>query len=189
MGILLKTIGIGLAANGLKKIKNYMDHVEEENRRKVENEKRRKNSVCTFDGEISEVEFRAMVKRAIRGIKRINILCVEGPIINGTVRSCSGLSDWNFQIDFNDYGNLTGKYWIVSQNHDSEIPSVIAERIVKQIQNYSDCVDDFSNQEQNREKNQNNSYTRIVGYCPYCGKPNTDKDATECDYCGWRFRI
>ena len=25
MGILLKTIGIGLAANGLKKIKNYMD--------------------------------------------------------------------------------------------------------------------------------------------------------------------
>ena len=46
MGFLLKALGVGLAVTGVKKIKNN-----------IEEERRRKNTVCRFDGEISKEEF------------------------------------------------------------------------------------------------------------------------------------
>ena len=34
-----------------------------------------------------------------------------------------------FSIDYNDYGHITGKYWLRSENDDSPVPQVIAKKI------------------------------------------------------------
>lgn len=83
MGFLLKALGVGLAVAGVKKIKH---NIEEENRRK--------NTVCRFDGGISKEEFYVMVKRGGKGIRRITSLYAEETMVYGTVRSQSGISDW-----------------------------------------------------------------------------------------------
>lgn len=104
-----------------------------DNREMEAEEQRRKNSVCQFHDGISESEFREMVYQEAKRIKRLIELEIDGPIINGTVESQSGLSDWNFKIDFNDYGHISGRYWLSSNNSDSIIPKSLAERISKSI--------------------------------------------------------
>lgn len=74
-----------------------------------------------------------MVRHSAKGIKRLADLRVDNTIVYGKVRSQSGLSEWQFQIDFNDYGVLTGSYWISSDNNDSSLPTVLADRIAQQI--------------------------------------------------------
>lgn len=127
MGFLLKALVVGLTVAGIGKVKKQNDE-----------EKRRKSTVCNFDGEITEEDFDAMVRCSGKGIKRIIGLSVDGPVVYGTVRSQSGISDWNFRIDFNDYGEVTGRYWISSDNKDSEIPKTIAKRIAQQIDAHKD---------------------------------------------------
>lgn len=95
-------------------------------------EKRRKSIPCQFDNGISEMEFQVFVKQIGRKIRRVTQLSIEGPIVYGEVISQSGLTKWNFEIDFNDYGHVTGKYWIFTENNDSNIPTYI-----------SDCVKEF----------------------------------------------
>lgn len=177
MGGFLKFLGIGLLLAGLGKIKQDADE-----------EKRRKNTVCHFDGEISEEEFYVIVKRGGKGIRRITSLYAEGTMVYGTVRSQSGISNWCFTVDFNDYGKLTGKYWISTENDDSNIPKIVADRIAQQICEYTGYLDnDFDNKfycEKAQEE-----YEQDKAYCPYCGKQNLNQDAKFCMYCGTRFRI
>lgn len=99
----------------------------------AEEERRRKNTPCYFNDGISKEQFDVIVKRASKHIKRLTKLTVDGAIVHGTVRTQSGLSEWNFEIDFNDYGHITGRYWISSDNSDSNIPSHIADNITKMI--------------------------------------------------------
>ena len=160
MGFLLKALGIGLAVAGVKKIKH---NIEEENRRK--------NTVCHFDEDISKEEFYVMVKRGKKGIRRITNLYAEGTMVYGTVRSQSGISDWRFRIDFNDYGKLTGAYWLSTDNDDSDIPKIVADRIAQQIRDYPDCMDDSFYDELYREEVQEGLREQAGAYCPYCGKP------------------
>lgn len=178
MGFLLKALGVGLAVAGVKKIRH---NIEEENRRK--------NTVCHFDGEISKEEFYAMVKRSGKGIRRITSLYAEKTMVYGTVRSQSGISDWNFRIDFNDYGTLTGKYWLFTGNDDSDIPKIVANRIAQQINDYPACMDDSFKDECNRKEVQEELHKQTGAYCPYCGKQNHNKDAKFCMYCGRRFHV
>jgi len=46
------------------------------------------------------------------------------------------LSEWNFKVDFNDYGHLTGQYWLTSDNDDSNIPSHVADNISSMIREF-----------------------------------------------------
>lgn len=140
MGFLLNALGVGLAVVGIKKIKH---NIEEENRRK--------NTVCRFDGEISKEIFYNMVKRSGKGIRRITDLYAKETMVYGTVRSQSGISDWCFSIDFNDYGKLTGAYWLSTDNNDSDIPKTVANRIAEQINDFTDCVDDSFDDDSYRE--------------------------------------
>ena len=136
MGFLLKAIGVGVAVAGFKKIRKTNKELEEAERRRKNAENRRKNTVCRFDGAISKDEFNEMVKRSAKGIRRVASLYAADTVVHGLVRSQSGISEWGFTIDFNDYGKLTGAYWISSENTDSEIPGTIANRIAQQIK---DC--------------------------------------------------
>lgn len=178
MGFLLKALGVCLAVAGVQKIRH---NIEEENRRK--------NTVCRFDGDISKEEFHAMVMRSGKGIRRITRLYAEEAIVYGTVRSQSGISEWCFRVDFNDYGKLTGAYWISTDNNDSDIPKIVADRIAQQISDHSSYMDDSFDNEFCRKDAQEGQGEQTGAYCPYCGKQNHYKDAKFCMYCGMRFCV
>lgn len=96
-------------------------------------EKRRKKSRCKFDDGISEAEFAELANKVAKKIKRIKNVKVSGPLVFCEVESQSGISTWTFSVDFNDYGHISGKYWIESQNKDSIIPDKIGKRISEQL--------------------------------------------------------
>lgn len=92
-------------------------------------DKARMMTNCSFSKGISKMEFESIAHQASAGIKRLKEIYVEGPVIHGTVRSQSGLNIWKFKLDFNDYGLVTGNYWIYSDNNDSDIPKFLANKI------------------------------------------------------------
>ena len=52
----------------------------------------------------------------------------------GTVKTNSGINDWNFKLDFNDYGKISGQYWIsFDNNKESDIPRVYGDRLKDEI--------------------------------------------------------
>ena len=93
----------------------------------------RKSTPCNFDNGISQEEFNEIIKNECQEIKRITDFTVSDNTLRAYVKSQSGISEWKFKIDFNDYGRITGKYWIYNENSDSNIPSIIAERIKENI--------------------------------------------------------
>lgn len=113
--------------------------IEESQARRAE-EERRRNTPFIFPPYLPEYEFRKLVERIARKTarKRNIRISFDGPIIYGTVDSQSGLSEWSFKLDFNDYGILSGKYWLTTDNSDSSIPETIAERIQEALGDYDD---------------------------------------------------
>ena len=115
----------------------WVGHEGKKNREEAEQraaqENRRRNSKCKFDDGISETEFAELVLKVTKKIKRVKNISVSGPVVSGEVESQSGISTWDFCVDFNDYGHITGKYWIRSENDGSSIPRRIAEMISEQL--------------------------------------------------------
>lgn len=101
--------------------------------KKASEDKERRMTNCSFSKGITKTEFESIAHQASVGIKRLKEIYVEGPVVHGTVRSQSGLNIWTFKIDFNDYGHVTGKYWIYSDNNDSDIPKFLANKIKENI--------------------------------------------------------
>ena len=81
-------------------------------------------------------------------------------MVYGTVRTQSGLSEWDFKVDFNDYGHITGKYWLSSDNDDSNIPGHVADNMSTMIasfpkdfsQNASGFFNNYTNEEFDEEE-------------------------------------
>lgn len=99
----------------------------------IKEDKKRRQTPCLFQDGFTEEQFGNMVAEATKGIKRLKDYKIDGPFIFGTAISQSGLSEWKFRIDFNDYGHITGKYWIRSDNSDSSLPKVVADRIKERV--------------------------------------------------------
>ena len=112
-----------------------------------EEDKRRRETPCRFNNGISREQFAFIVRKSTKKLRRLSSLEIDGPIIYGTVRSNSGLSEWDFKIDFNDYGNITGNYWIKTENYDSSVPYHIAKNIKSMIETFPDCLDEISTNE------------------------------------------
>ena len=127
----LATIGIGAAVIGAVKL--IADGSKKAKERQAE-EERRKNTPCYFDNGISQSEFTEIVYNAGRRIKRLQVL-VDGPIVYGKVESQSGISTWEFKLDYNDYGRITGTYWESTENSDSSIPGRLGQLIQDEISN------------------------------------------------------
>ena len=89
---------------------------------------------CYFDRGVTEQEFHEIVEKETKRIKRIIGFERKGSIVWVAVESQSKISEWTFKIDFNNYGHVTGKYWLSTDNEDSDIPERIAERIKNAIQ-------------------------------------------------------
>lgn len=127
MGFLGKLLiaGIsGLVIKGLHDIK-----------KDSEKEQKRRNTPCVFTNELTEETFENIAFRSLRKLKKKKVLIeVYNAKVYGTVTSQTGLTEWDFTIDFNDYGKISGVYWLWSENDDSLIPRHIAEAIKAEIE-------------------------------------------------------
>jgi hypothetical protein len=68
-------------------------------------------------------------------LEELNGLDIDNGAISVTVISQSGISKWEFELDFNDYGKITGQYWLSTENYDSEIPERLGDSIQEAINN------------------------------------------------------
>ena len=117
-------------------IKEMIEERQEKARRKKEEETRQRQleSFCSYSDGVSREQFEEIVKKAEKIIRKRHIsLEINGSYVNGTVESTTGLSTWDFWLNFNDQGHLTGYYYLYSDNDDSRIPEVIGDYIQQQV--------------------------------------------------------
>lgn len=188
MGILHLLIGGGIAGGILiskkrKKIIAERKQREEARRQRVAEEQRRLNTPCFFEDKITEEDFNRIIKKVGKEIRRIASISANGAIVRVVYRSQSGITDYSFSVDFNDYGHVTGRYWLNDNDSDSNIPQVTAERISELI---TDHIEAFEEQEErNKSAYQENSSTaNAPKYCPHCGKKVELTGSSFCGYCG-----
>lgn len=114
-----------------------LSRIGEKIKKSAEERRRRANRpfmVCAFDEGISQEQFRQLAHEAVDSIKKRHVeIAVHGPIIEGIVWSNTNLSSWRFKVDFNDYGHISGNYWLQSDNDQSIIPKSIAEKVSFEI--------------------------------------------------------
>lgn len=94
---------------------------------------RRRNSPLCFDEGVTQTDFVEIAREAAKRTPRVEDVVTTGMTVILNVRSNSGLSTWKAEIDFNDYGHLTGAYWLNSENSDSLIPKHFAEAVQAQL--------------------------------------------------------
>lgn len=57
---------------------------------------------------------------------------METHFVIGEARTSSGINTWKVELDFKNYGKITGKYWFVCrQNLDSQISEVYSKKLKK----------------------------------------------------------
>ena len=127
MGFFGKLFIAGVAGFAVKQIGNNFHERARANKRE--------SIPCEFTEKLTEAQFENLAFNAVKKIKKKKInIEVYGPKIYGTVESQSGLTEWDFTIDFNDYGSVTGTYWLWSENDDSLIPKHMAEDMQESIE-------------------------------------------------------
>lgn len=104
-----------------------------ENRRAAEEERRRKTSRPRFDERLTRSGFIEIAEQIAQAAPRVEEVQVDGMTITIYVKSNSGLSSWKAVIDFNDYGLLTGQYWLNTENSQSKIPEHFANAVQAEI--------------------------------------------------------
>lgn len=206
MGTFKKIIGVtaGLLAGGfvaskikksIEKDKAKLKEIEEETRiKRIEEETRlkfieeenrkRKNCKIEYDDNLSFDDFEQLALKIAKPIKRLHINVYDGYIV-GTVTTTSGVNKWDFEIDFNDYGKITGEYWwSYRENTESTIPEKYAEELSQSIKNF------ISNKERKSNKNFlyctncGNEINNNVKFCSECGHKIITKKNRFCSECG-----
>lgn len=139
---------------------------EEREAERREEDKRRRNTPCNFVDGFSKDDFEKIVYKSGKHITRLIKTRVDGAIVYGTVRAQSGISEWEFRVDFNDYGHITGKYWLYSDNDDSNIPKHFADNIKQIIKAGPETFHAENGGHKNRTSASHDSNKHI---CPICG--------------------
>ena len=170
MGLLGWIIGVGVVGGLIHKSIR-------KTQAKKEEEQRRKNSPCRFEDGISAYEFEQIAISAGKKIKRLYV-SVIGPVIYGKVQSQSGISEWDFTVDFNDYGHITGNYWLSSDNSDSTIPGHFADNVADAIRKVKFTDDSVT------YPKYSNAKTAAICICPYCGERIPVRSVAFCPFCG-----
>ena len=68
-------------------------------------------------------------------IERIIHVEVEGYCVYCVAETTRGTSEWEFSVDFDDNGHVTGNYDIRSENYESNIPEHFAKKIQRALMN------------------------------------------------------
>ncbi len=105
----------------------------QETRKEAEETERRRLSPLWFDPRLTQNDFNELVQDIAGRTPRVDTAWVIGMTVKLRVASISGLSAWTAEIDFNDYGRLTGTYWLDTENPDSLIPEHFADKVRAQI--------------------------------------------------------
>lgn len=108
----------------------------QEAKQDAEETKRRLESPLRFDEGITHADFVAIAQDVAKLTPRVQQVVTTGMTIVLKVRSNSGLSTWKAEIDFNDYGHLTGRYWVSSENSESRIPEYFARGVQGHVQEH-----------------------------------------------------
>ncbi len=107
--------------------------IEELIKRKYDISEKRINTPCKFTDGISFSEFENIAQKAKKRFKRISHITIDKTTIYCTVTSQSFLSEWYFQVDFNDWGHITGTYWHKTDKTDSKIHEYYGNLISEKI--------------------------------------------------------
>ena len=83
---------------------------ENEWKRRLAVNAKRRGMPCFFNDGLSSCAFEEIAERAGSKIKRIKSVTVRGAVIYCSVESQTGYTDWDFSVDFNDWGHVTGTY-------------------------------------------------------------------------------
>ena len=182
---LVKTLIGGAAAVGLGATIKAANKSKQRRLQEQAEEERRRNTPCYFVDGISEKTFRRITKQTSKRFKRLKVTEIDGAVIYITYYSQSGLSDYDAVIDFNDYGHITGRYWLSNENDDSNLPSKFAECIGEQFLEVIESGEDDGNDHQveNLDESQNTSDSY------YSNQPNVEKNVFPrfCHKCGFRL--
>lgn len=159
LGMLVKK-GFASAAEEREQCeREYRQYEEEGQKREAESTRRndvdakRKSTPCKFRDGITYEDFSEIAHKAGKRIKRIKEVTISDVVIYCTVESQTGYSNWDFRVDFNDWGHLTGTYWKRTENYDSNIPKHFGDMVSGDIHQmlrerninlpeFSDYVDD-----------------------------------------------
>lgn len=100
---------------------------------KKQDEELRQSLSIQFPEFLNQEEFNRIIHEESVKIIRIKEVEISEALINFEVYSNSRISTWCFTLDYNDYGILTGKVRISSENSDSSIPENISLRISERL--------------------------------------------------------
>lgn len=160
-------------------------------------EARRKNTPFSFPHGMSEYDFSEISISVANQFKRLSV-SVDNQFVYGTVCTQSGLNTWDFSIDFNDYGTITGKYWFqYIENTDSQIPDAFAKQLSEAIVRYLAGESSTSERECYVNKSDNlddaDTKTRLVlAKCTNCAanlEVDIKKEIAKCPYCGAQYIV
>jgi hypothetical protein len=125
MGLFDKLLaGGGIVLAGVLARSAYLD---------AQEARRRRNSPLCFEDGLTQGEFIEMARDLAKRTPRVQDVLVTGMTVTLHVKSNSGLTRWAAEIDFNDYGHLTGAYWLETENPDSLIPEHFARALQSQV--------------------------------------------------------
>lgn len=93
----------------------------------------RKNTPCKFQDGITQEDFKEIALTVGSQFSRIVGISVESTTIIGTVESQTKQSNWEFSVNFNNWGHITERRWVWSENDKSNIPQYYAESLSSEI--------------------------------------------------------
>ena len=101
----------------------------------VFSKKRRKyyREYCSFSDGVSRFQFENIIRTACSPIRRLKIIDIDDAKVRCQVKSNSGLSSWEFTMDFNDNGHLTGQCVLSTDDDESIIPEMVSLYICNKI--------------------------------------------------------
>ncbi len=119
---------------------------------KPQKARRREDTPCKFVS-VSQTEFENIVNNSIK-FNRELVASIDGTVVTFTVQSDNDTPINSFKLDFNDYGYVTGKYWLDCENYSCEHsnPLNIANEIKEELSNLI-----FRKVAQKIRNNQNNT--------------------------------
>lgn len=94
---------------------------------------RRRSTPMGFDEGLSHQQFCDIVQTAAKATPRVRSAVIESALVTIQVKSSSGLTTWSADVDYNDYGRLTGRYWIYTENDQSLIPRHFADLVTARL--------------------------------------------------------
>ena len=129
---MFEILGAAVLSGFIIRARRKNKEIEQQNEIEEQKENARKAIECRFDTSLTYEQFVDIVRRETKSISRLSVE-ISGAEVVGRVQSISGISSWIFTVDFNDWGAVTGEYWVMSSNCDSDIPWNVAHRISAEI--------------------------------------------------------